>query len=95
MANFHLPEGIASISGTLATVHDRKLVAKTYRRPDGTKESRLYLMPKCKRATPPSDKEIAQRQRFRQMAQEVAKRIADGDTRPRKIIWEEVKNTLL
>lgn len=86
-----LPQGIASISGTISSSRHHKLIAKTFKKADGTKETRFYMMPRFQRSTPPSDKEIAARNRFWYMAKEVSRRIKDGDHRPRKIIWEEVK----
>lgn len=87
-----LPRGIASISGTISRTKDgHKLVAKTFQRPDGTKETRMYWMPKQQRSTPLSDKECRAQSRFAQMAQEVSRRIANGDKRTRKQIWAEVK----
>ena len=59
-----LPEGIASISGTLSRSRNHRLVAKTFNKADGTKETRFYMMPKHERSTPVSDKEIAQRNRL-------------------------------
>lgn len=86
-----LPRGIASISGTFARTRDHNLIAKTYRKADGTKETRMYWMPKQKRSNPPSEREQQARARFSEMAQEVSKRIQAGDTRPRKLIWAELK----
>ena len=59
-----LPKGIASISGTISRSRDHRLVAKTFTKADGTRETRFYMMPKHERATPVSDKEWAQRARF-------------------------------
>jgi hypothetical protein len=88
-----LPRGIASISGTISRSGEQQLVAKTFKRPDGTKETRMYWMARQQRTTPVSDREINARNRFAQMAQEVSRRIEAGDRRPRKIIWAEVKHT--
>ena len=59
-----LPRGIASISGTISRSADKKLVAKTFRKADGTKETRMYWFNTQKRTTPPSDKEVTNRTRF-------------------------------
>ena len=65
-----LPRGIASISGTFCQSRDgRKLVAKTFRRADGTKETRMYWMDKQQRSTPVTAKESANRQRMAQASQ--------------------------
>jgi len=60
-----LPRGIASISGTVSRRPDGcKLIAKTYHKADGSKETRMYWMPKFQRSTPVSDNERAVRTRF-------------------------------
>ncbi len=72
MAQFELPRGIASISGTLSKSKDKQLIARTYRRADGTTKTRLYLMQPLQRSTPVSEKELAIRGRFEQAAKECA-----------------------
>ena len=64
-----LPKGIASISGTISRSRDHRLVAKTFTKADGTRETRFYMMPKQQRSTPVTDKEKAQRARFAQAAE--------------------------
>ena len=59
-----LPKGIASISGTFATSGNKKLVAKTFRKADGSKETRMYWLETQKRSTPVSPNEQANRARF-------------------------------
>ena len=86
-----LPRGIASISGTIGRSGDRKLIAKTFHKPDGTTETRMYLMPQQNRSKPLSEREIQARMRFKRIAQEVAKRMQNGDRRLKKDIWAEVK----
>ena len=66
MAKIILPPGIASISGTMGPI-----MYKTFTRPDGTKETRVYQNPYYK-----------------------PRRLRSGDTRPRSIIWAEVKAAL-
>ena len=62
-----LPQGIASISGTFCQASDgRKLVAKTFRKADGTKETRMYWFEPQKRKTPLSPEECANRARLAQ-----------------------------
>ena len=89
-----LPRGIASISGTISRSHEHNLIAKTFRKADGSQETRMYWMPKQQRSTPLSKSEIQSRSRFAQMAQEVSKRIEAGDRRPRKLIWADVKSQI-
>jgi len=89
MAKCELPKGILSLSGTLGNI-----VFKTYRRPDGTTVTRAYRKTAYERKTPITDKECAARSRFSRMAQEVARRIRQGDQRPKSLIWAEVKKTI-
>lgn len=72
MAKIDLPKGIASISGTLSKNNYGKLLAKTFKRADGTTFTRLYSMPNTQRSTPVSPKELAIRGRFEQAAKECA-----------------------
>lgn len=64
-----LPEGIASISGTISRSREHRLVAKTYTHANGDTETRVYMMHKQERTTPLSDKEMAQRARFAKATQ--------------------------
>ena len=82
--------GIQSISGAIS----RK------RLPDGsilvtfcTKKGRLYTRV-YKRKTPLSDRERQIRTGFRIISREVIRRQQEGDTRPKAVIWNEVKNGL-
>lgn len=64
-----LMPGIKSISGSVKQRNGSLLVFKTFNKPavgrkPGETETRAYLMPKRVRSTPPSEKEIAVRQRF-------------------------------
>lgn len=91
-----LMPGIKSISGTMKKNADgSRLEFRTFQRPDGSSETRVYICPKKERTTPASDKELAQRARFSLMSAEVHRRIKAGDTRPRKTIWDDVKNDFL
>ena len=93
MAKAILPKGILSISGKLGG-----MIFKTYTRPDGTTETRAYPNPYQRqgyqRRTPVTDKEKCQRALFAQVSREVTRRLRSGDTRPRNIIWAEVKAAL-
>ncbi len=82
--------GIKSISGAISR----------QRRPDGTvlvtfctKKGRIYTRV-YKRTTPVSDKERNIRAAFSIVASEVARRKHKGDTRPRAVIWNEVKKEM-
>ena len=60
-----------------------------------TKDGRTFVgsANRQPRSSKPKPDELARRARFVRMAQEVSRRIANGDTRPRKTIWAEVKRT--
>ena len=93
MAKCELPKGILSISGKLGG-----MIFKTYTRPDGTTETRAYPNPYrqqgYQRSTPVTAKEARSRNLFGQISREVTRRLRSGDTRPRNIIWAEVKAAL-
>ena len=94
MAKVDLPSEIESLSGALGSV-----IFRTFTKRDGTKETHMYRNPYYKlngrggyqRATKPTKKECASRQRFAQMSRAVTARIKAGDKRTRKEIWKEVK----
>ena len=82
-----LIKGIASVSGTVSRFRDgRKLVARTYKR---TGKTCFYVVDPRHR-----ESEIKARFSFGAIASEVARRLREGDTRPRSIIWKEVASTL-
>ena len=88
MATFRFDpyQGITHLRGTLRRNSDgTRLEART----DSHGRTRLYLMPKYKRSTPVSDAEIAGRTRFGCITRAVADKRRAGDTRPRKLIWNE------
>ena len=101
-----LIKGIASVSGTVSRFRDgRKLVARTYKR---TGKTCFYVVDPRRRRTrsvfPTNGKSglrlegnprvLAARSNFGAIASEVARRLREGDTRPRSIIWKEVASTL-
>ena len=90
MANCNLFQGIASISGKMGNV-----IFKTFTRPDGTSFTRVYRADThAMRSTPPSDRELAQRVRFAAICRAVAQRQRNGDTRPKKLIWDELAKSI-
>ena len=90
MANCNLFQGIASISGKMGNV-----IFKTFTRRDGTSFTRVYSSEGHKqRCTPPSDREKAQRTRFAAICRAVAQRQRNGDTRPKKLIWDELAKSI-
>ena len=84
MARITLRPEILGISGRVGN-----MIFKT--RKDG--KTFAYSAQRQQRVTPISDKELSIRSRFKLMAQEVARRVAAGDTRTRKEIWQEVKQS--
>ena len=93
MATCELPKGILSISGKMGG-----MIFKTYKRPDGTTVTRAYPNPYrqhgYQRSSPVTDNEARSRNRFALISREVTRRLRSGDTRPRNIIWAEVKAAL-
>ena len=86
-----LIKGIASVSGTVSRFRDgRKLVARTYKRTGKT----CFYVVDPRRRTKPTKSELKARSNFGAIASEVARRLREGDTRPRSIIWKEVASTL-
>ena len=82
---------IDPLTGQILTISGKvgNTLFKTYR----NGQVRAYLTPQggYKRSTPPSKTELLQRKIFSIVASEVARKIKAGDTRPRHIIWAEVK----
>ena len=90
MAQVKLPSDIESLSGKLGSV-----IFRTFRKADGTTETRMYKNPYWGRDRPAkksklSDKEIANRRLFKEVSQEVTLRQESGDKRRRGVIFKEV-----
>lgn len=89
--------GVSKVSGTLAKrtirtkdgVITRRVVASVR-----NGKQRIYIREDKPRTTKISAAETNARFNFGRIAAEVAKRMADGDTRPRKVIWAAVKKEL-
>ena len=86
--------GVAKVSGTLSKtkiqtkdgIITRRVVACVR-----NGKQRIYFREDKPRRTKISDAECNARSSFSIMAQEVSQRMANGDKRPRKVIWAEVK----
>ena len=90
MASCNLFPGIASVSGKIG-----KVIFKTFTRPDGSSVTRVYPADGyTPRRTAPSERELAQRQRFARIASAFAQCRRNGDTRPKKILWDELSRTI-
>ena len=89
--------GVANVSGTLAKTKIRTKEGIITRRVVASVRNgkqRIYFREDKPRTTKISTAETNARFNFGKIAAEVAKRMADGDTRPRKVIWAEVKKCL-
>ena len=92
-----LVAGIESVSGKCGN-----MIFKTFKRPNGKTETRAYFNPYHRtrlgkvsaRKSKPTESEIKARSNFGAIASEVARRLREGDTRPRSIIWKEVTKEL-
>ena len=94
MANLQLPAGIGLVSGTLSKKSIRTSTGTVTRRVIAkvvNGKQKLYIREDQPRLSKLTDAEIATRSSFSRMAAEVARRINAGDTRPRKLIWADVK----
>ena len=91
-----LVAGIESVSGKCGN-----MIFKTFKRPNGKTETRAYFNPYHRtrlgkvsaRKSKPTESEIKARSNFGAIASEVARRLREGDTRPRSVIWKEVAST--
>ena len=94
MAKVELPKHIKSLSGAMGN-----FIFRTYNKPDGTTETRMYRNPyrkvngrsEYRRATKLTDKEIAVRKRFAALTRAYNARRKAGDKRDRATIWRELK----
>lgn len=89
--------GVSKVSGTLAKSTIRTKDGVITRRVVATVRNgkqRIYIREDKPRTTKISTAETNARFNFGRIAAEVAKRMADGDTRPRKVIWVAVKKEL-
>ena len=75
---------ICSLSGRVGDT-----LFKTYR--NGQVRAYLIRPDQFRRTTPPSPAELQHRELFAMISSEVARRRKAGDTRPKKIIWAEVR----
>ncbi len=94
MANCEFPAGIANVSGTLSKTTIRTSNGTITRRVVAqvrNGKQKIFIREEGPRRTEISDSEKQARSAFASMASKVARRIANGDRRPRKLIWAEVK----
>lgn len=89
--------GVSKVSGTLSKRTIRTKDGVITRRVVATVRNgkqRIYIREDKPRTKKLSTAETNARFNFGRIAAEVAKRMADGDTRPRKVIWAAVKKEL-
>lgn len=89
--------GVSKVSGTLAKRTIRTKDGVITRRVVATVRNgkqRIYIREDKPRTTKISAAETNARFNFGRIAAEVAKRMDEGDTRPRKVIWAAVKKEL-
>lgn len=94
MADCLFPAGIANVSGTLSKttiITSKGVITKRVVAQVRNGKQKIYIREDKPRRSKPTKGEIAARSSFALMAQEVTRRMANGDKRPRKIIWAEVK----
>ena len=97
MADCLFPAGIANVSGTLTKttiVTSKGVITKRVVAQVRNGKQKIYIREDKPRRSKPTNKELAARASFALMAQEVTRRMANGDKRPRKLIWAEVKAEL-
>jgi len=86
--------GVANVSGTLSKrtirTHDGIITRRVVACVRNGKQ-RIYFREDKPRTKKLSKAEVNAHLNFATIAVEVARRMADGDTRPRKLIWAEVK----
>ena len=89
--------GVANVSGTLAKTKIRTKEGTITRRVVASVRNgkqHIYIREDKPRTKKLSTAEVNAHFNFGTIAVEVAKRMADGDTRPRKAIWAAVKKEL-
>ena len=86
--------GVANVSGTLAKTKIQTKEGTITRRVVATVRNgkqHIYFREDSPRRTKITKSECSNRFNFGTIAAEVSRRMADGDKRPRKVIWAEVK----
>ena len=90
-----LAAGIESVSGKCGN-----MIFKTFKRPNGKKETRAYFNPYCRwdkvnaRKTPPSEAEIKARSLFAKRIAYVQELLASGIYHHKQEAWKIAKNEI-
>lgn len=97
MADCLFPAGIANVSGTLSKttiITSKGVITKRVVAQVRNGKQKIYIREdKPRRRTKPTKSELKARSNFGAIASEVARRLREGDTRPRSVIWKEVAST--
>ena len=97
MADCLFPAGIANVSGTLSKttiITSKGVITKRVVACVRNGKQKIYIREDKPRHSKPTKSELKARSSFGAIASEVARRLREGDTRPRSIIWKEVASTL-
>ena len=97
MADCLFPAGIANVSGTLSKttiVTSKGVITKRVVAQVRNGKQKIYIREDKPRRSKPTKSELKARSNFGAIASEVARRLREGDTRPRSIIWKEVAKEL-
>ena len=96
MADCLFPAGIANVSGTLSKttiVTSKGVITKRVVAQVRNGKQKIYIREDKPRRTKPTKSELRARATFGAVASEVSRRMKNGDTRPRSVIWKEVAST--
>lgn len=97
MADCSFPAGIANVSGTLSKttiITSKGVITKRVVAQVRNGKQKIYIREDKPRRTKPTPSEIKARSTFGAVASEVARRMKNGDTRPRAEVWKEVAKEL-
>ena len=97
MADCLFPAGIANVSGTLSKttiITSKGVITKRVVACVRNGKQKIYIREDKPRRSKPTSLELKARSSFGAIASEVARRLREGDTRPRSIIWKEVAKEL-
>ena len=97
MADCLFPAGIANVSGILSKttiITSKGVITKRVIACVRNGKQKIYIREDKPRRSKPTSLELKARSSFGAIASEVARRLREGDTRPRSIIWKEVAKEL-
>ena len=83
-----------NISGSMKSKHGKRLEFRTFKRPDGKRETRMYMYNARERTTPLSKAEKTARSNFSQCAKRATELMKQGLCHDRKEAWRIAKMEL-